>query len=253
MWAHYARDSKGICLAFDEDTLVESFPAAFIGDVSYSDQPAQVASSMIKYAFATGKRRHTVRLIAAVNRAVYFTKRSEWRYEGERRMVVDDEAVIDCNGSLFGRVRNETLRYIILGQNIEKSLGDFCNEHAVTTGIPLLSSCVGKRVYEPFFSQGDRCFRWNGSAFDQRAGRCRKCGDPNPVSPASLCKWCKIGEDVQENARARSMLSATLHYGIDHGIPMGFEGLEPRGNAVDRAVPGRNARNPDPLSQERDL
>jgi hypothetical protein len=86
MWAHYSRDGSGICLAFDEDELVEQFPLAYVGNITYSDGPARISSKIIDYAYQTGKRRHTLALLRIGHRAAYYIKRTDWQYEAERRI-----------------------------------------------------------------------------------------------------------------------------------------------------------------------
>jgi len=54
MWAHYAGNGTGICLGFDEDALVDEFPVAYVGDLSYSNGPATVESDFVKWALAQG-------------------------------------------------------------------------------------------------------------------------------------------------------------------------------------------------------
>jgi hypothetical protein len=58
MWSHYGRDCTGICLGFDEDELADTFPIAYIDNVSYADGPAQISSHLVQHAFATGKPAH---------------------------------------------------------------------------------------------------------------------------------------------------------------------------------------------------
>src|ERR1700733_13230580 len=112
MWAHYARETTGICLAFDEDALVNQLPVAWVSDIEYADGPATIEAEIINYAYVTGKRRHTFRLLAIAHRAAYFRKRIDWQYEAERRIVVPPDAVEDHNGVLLGKVKPEALRYI---------------------------------------------------------------------------------------------------------------------------------------------
>ncbi|HEY4047026.1 MAG TPA: DUF2971 domain-containing protein [Acidobacteriaceae bacterium] len=59
MWAHYGRDGAGICLALDEDALIDQLPVAFVSDIEYTDGPATIDSGYIRQAYITGKRRHT--------------------------------------------------------------------------------------------------------------------------------------------------------------------------------------------------
>lgn len=242
MWAHYAREGKGVCLGFDEDVLVESFPIAYIDDVSYSEEPAQIKSSLVNYAFVTGKRRHTMRMIEIALRAIYFMKRIDWQYENERRLIVDETAVQLSNQHYVARVSVATLRYIILGQNIDNSLRRFCEASALATRVQVLQFCVGKRGYEPLFLQQDEYFHWNGTNFDAISNICPQCGDAIDVLPVKgICRWCGISEESRWAAVAHNMFSATLHYGIDKGIPIHFDGLPPRGYLVKRATESLNS------------
>ena len=102
MWAHYAREGAGVCLAFDEDVLIDQLPVAWVGDIEYSDGPATIDSGIINFAYMTGKRRHTIHLLAIAHRAAYFKKRIDWQYEAERRIVVLPDALEDRDGVLLG-------------------------------------------------------------------------------------------------------------------------------------------------------
>jgi hypothetical protein len=46
------------------------------------------------------------------------------------------------------------------------------------------------------------------------------------------CEWCDISPDLRVSAPRRSLLTLTLAYGIDEGIPLAFDGLSPRGRAL---------------------
>jgi hypothetical protein len=233
MWAHYAKDGAGICLAFDEDELVDQFPLAYVGDISYSDGSAKVSSDLIKYAFETGKRRHTFGLLRIGHRAAYFMKRSDWKYEAERRVVVTPDAVENRKGVLLGKVNPKTLRYIILGPNADLDVRKLCQERARDWGIPLTELRIGSRTFEPFFTGPDVSARtWSGVDFVKGAQVCRECGEPTDLLESGKCQWCDIAEEVRESATQRSLLTLSLSLGIDKGIPFEFDGMKPKGYLV---------------------
>ena len=229
MWAHYARDQSGACLAFDEDTLANMYPVAYVDDVIYSRHPAQIDSDLINYAFATGKRRHTLALLSAANRLAYFTKRTEWQYEGERRLVVSLDDVQEEGSHLISRVPGRVLRAIIIGRNSDKTVRQRCNEWGLKMGVPVMDFRISQRTYEPFFLQDAQPLSWRGTEFVALENVCSECGDPCVVGQPR-CRWCGISDKARAEAPKRSMLTATLHYGIDDGIEVDFRGLQPKGH-----------------------
>lgn len=230
MWAHYAKEASGVCLAFDEDALADSFEAVFIDDVVYSDAPATIDSCFVRYAFATGKRRHTFRLLAIANRSAYFVKRSDWQYEAERRLVVTPDAVTDREGHLIADVSLNALRFIILGPKTPADLRDLVGLRSEGRDISVLEMKAGRKTYEPFFLGAQSTFRWTGGEFAPADAACTTCGEPaRLLQENDQCEWCGISDEIQRSAPLRSQLVSTLHFGIDHGIPLEFDGLRPRG------------------------
>jgi len=229
MWAHYCREGKGICLAFDEDPLANSFPTCYVGNVIYSEEPAQIDSYLLSYARHTGKLRHMTRLIAAANRAAYFIKRLDWQYESERRLIVDPSDVQDADGRLIATVRSASLRHIILGPNIERALDLSCEGYARASGVPMMKLRVGRRSYEPFFSQEHQYLSWTGTTFDPIHGVCPHCG-PDAQLEADVCRWCGLSDEFRGSVASGNMLSVLLELGLKDGVPMPFAGLSPKGH-----------------------
>jgi hypothetical protein len=50
---------------------------------------------------------------------------------------------------------------------------------------------------------------------------------------AEVCQWCSITDEARESAPKRSLLTLSLAYGIDKGLPFVFDGMEPRGHSAD--------------------
>jgi hypothetical protein len=233
MWAHYGREGAGICLAFDEDALVSQMSVAWISDIEYTDGPALIDTGLINHAYMTGKRRHTIWLLAAAHRAAYFRKRIDWQYEAERRMVVPPDAVEDHDGILLKKFTPDALRYIILGPNTPPVIRELSKQRAYDWHVPLLELTIGKRTFTPFFLDGAQTAVWSGTNFVPAQGVCRSCNEPVPnVSSTTVCEWCSISEEARQTGPRRSMLTATLAYGIDKGLPLIFADIEPRGSSI---------------------
>ncbi len=249
MWAHYGREGAGICLGFDEEVLVNQFPIAYVGDIEYADGPATVPSGLVEYAYTTAKRRHTLRLIEIAHRAAYFIKRTDWKYEAERRVVVTPDAVEDRKGVLLGRVSPKALRYIILGPKAEPAIKELCQARAQEWGTSLIELRIGSRTFAPFFIGPDMpAATRSGADFESVANVCGECREPAEILESGKCQWCKITEETKESAGRRSGLTLSLSLGIDKGIPLAFDGMEPRGRLVTesrRQKPGveRQAEN----------
>jgi hypothetical protein len=233
MWAHYGREGAGICLAFDEDALVDQFPIAYVGDITYSDGPAKVSSGIVEHAFTTGKGRHTLRLLEIGHRAAYFMKRSDWQYEAERRVVVTPDALEDRTGVLLGKVSPEALRYIILEPKADPAVKKLCQERSREWGVPLIELRIGSRTFAPFFTGADMpAGTWSGADFEKVADVCGECGEPANLSESGKCQWCDIAKEAKDSAPRRSALTMYLSLGIRKGIPLVFDGMEPRGHLV---------------------
>src|SRR6478736_425775 len=201
MWAHYGKEGTGICLGFDEDILVDQFPVAYVGDITYADRPATLPSQLVEFAYTTGKRRHSFRLIEIAHRAAYFTKRSDWEYEAERRVVVTPDAVEDRNGILLGRISPNALRYIILGSKVSTAIKELCQVRAQEWGVSVIQMRVGSRTFTPFFTGATMpAGVWSGAGFENPAAVCGECGEPADLLESGKCQWCDISEEVKRVA-----------------------------------------------------
>lgn len=236
MWAHYGKESTGICLGLDEDALVNELPVAYVGDIEYADGPATINSRILEYAYTTGKRRHSLALIAVAHRAAYFRKRTDWQYEAERRIVVPPNAVEDHNGVLLGRFSPAALRYVILGPSAEPSVKELCKTRAEQWRVPIIQLRIGARTFKPFFTDSDlHASTWSGENFQRVASVCGGCFEPADLSESGMCQWCSITEETQNSAAGRSLLAISLSVGVDKGLPFEFEGMEPRGRLVSQS------------------
>jgi hypothetical protein len=123
MWSHYADGLRGFCIVFDENIVVNTEPKGYITDVAYLEKPALVDSFVYAVAedqqdyhlMAIHETRAAIRrqggsgeggIIAEYQEAAdaalkhmhemwqhgFAAKPVEWRYEKERRLLVDTES-----------------------------------------------------------------------------------------------------------------------------------------------------------------
>lgn len=58
MWAHYAQNTEGFAIEFDETALAQSFPESGFGDVDYRDTADDNLTNLLYRAFEIGKPRY---------------------------------------------------------------------------------------------------------------------------------------------------------------------------------------------------
>jgi len=234
MWAHYGKQATGVCLGVCEDRLVNEFDVAFVGDVEYSDQPGCVGAYGIRYAVQTRKMRHTLKVLGEASRAAYFSKRSDWQYEEERRVVVPVESVEDAAGVLVASVPCDCITAVITGPHTPEEVCHMCEKWTSEAGVDLLKMHYSKRVFEPYFTSATETFQWVEGKFETVPRTCDSCGEPVGKEAEELCEWCQVTDADRADAGSGNQLVACLKLCVIPGIPLAFEGLSPRGRRVSR-------------------
>ena len=110
MWAHYAEDSKGVCVVIDKETFIEKNKDVFntyfnqFEDVEYgiSNTPND---EVINYEADTPKK-----FIENNWKALFFMKHKDWENEDEHRLFI-----MDYNGKLS---IDGCVKYIVLGRKL---------------------------------------------------------------------------------------------------------------------------------------
>ena len=144
------------------------------------------------------------------HRAAYLMKRSDWRYESERRVVVTPDAVEDHEGILLGKIDLKTIRYMILGPRAGAPVRDLCAERARDWGPSVLDFRIGAKTYTPFFTGADTPVAvWSGVAFEKVAEVCGRCAEPAKVGESGFCQWCNISEWASDSGPRRSALTVS--------------------------------------------
>ena len=108
-----------------------------------------------------------------------------------------------------------------------------CQEHARGWGTPLIELRIGSRTFAPFFTGPYMpAGTWSGADFEKLAEVCLECGEPANLSESGKCQWCDIAKELKESAPRRSVLTMYVSLGVQSGIPLAFDGMEPRGRLV---------------------
>lgn len=153
MWSHYADGLRGFCIVFDQDLVVRSEPKGYITDVAYLDTPPLVDSFV--YAVAEDQEDYSMRAIEETKTAIRYqgkkeekpwlrvyreaadialkqmhnmwqhafaAKPIEWRYEKERRLLVNTET--EDRKAMLRPYPKKAVREIIVGERMPLAYRD---------------------------------------------------------------------------------------------------------------------------------
>lgn len=147
MWSHYGDGLRGFCVKFDEDALIGGRTDCYVLDVAYRDVPPAVDSLVygvawdqdwysqvaieeteraVRYQGRSERQgeiamyeesgAEAIRLMREIWQHVFATKPAEWKYERERRLLVQTAAT-DIAPVLRKYDRN-AVREIIVGERM---------------------------------------------------------------------------------------------------------------------------------------
>jgi hypothetical protein len=147
MWSHYADGLRGFCIVFDEHLLMKVEPKGYITDVAYLETPPLVDSFV--YAIASDQEDYNMMAIRETRTAIRYQGRKdekpwlkvyredaaaalkqmhemwqhafaakpvEWRYEKERRLLVDADT--DDRQPILRPYPKKAVREIIVGERM---------------------------------------------------------------------------------------------------------------------------------------
>lgn len=147
MWSHYADGLRGFCISFDEELIEEAEPDGYLVDVTYLRSPPNVDS----FVFAIAKDQEwyhgmaieetetqikhvgkeelkkwipiyekagdeALQQMLGIWQSVFATKPSEWKYEQERRLLVQTDR--DDAQPILRRYSRKAVKEIILGERM---------------------------------------------------------------------------------------------------------------------------------------
>lgn len=150
MWSHYADGLRGFCIVFDEQILMKVEPRGYITDVAYLEKPPLVDSFV--YAIVADQEDYNMRAIEETQAEIRYygrkkekpwlavyrgeaaaalkhmhemwqhafaAKPSEWRYEKERRLIVDADT--ENQKPVFRPYPKKAVREIIVGERMPEA------------------------------------------------------------------------------------------------------------------------------------
>lgn len=151
MWAHYGDQSKGFVLEIDENILKKYVTEAVIGNVKYKKDAEPIESSYVGFALARGKFRHALWLQQSVINSAYFFKNSCWRYEQERRLVVNKTNADYLDTNMILSFPQECVTAIISGPFASAADVDVCLKILNRINSKYFMMKIGKSTSTPFF------------------------------------------------------------------------------------------------------
>jgi len=204
MWAHYAQNSKGFVIEFDEKKLSAIFPESNFGDVDYRDAPHDGLTDMLYRASEIGKPRYVYLLQNWVFNSAYYTKTTCWSYEQERRMVVGEKEVREASQLLLLDVPKECVKALISGPQTDAETISRLRDKADELGCNYFQLKIGRSYSSPFLINADGAsFIFDGTEIVPSAQYCASCREPL-LRSSNFCSWCQIDESHMRAAAQRN-------------------------------------------------
>lgn len=115
MWAHYAEDSKGVCLVLDEKSLIENNKALLV-DIFYKVEDVIYSQNCTPDNVITESDYSDMSDFLQKNyKELFFKKHVDWSYEKETRLLIDrPEIFLNIKGAI---------KYVILGGRMKNDDG----------------------------------------------------------------------------------------------------------------------------------
>jgi len=207
MWAHYAYNSQGFVLEIDEDLLKTHIVDAQISDITYKDEADPEMLYMIQRARVTMKPRHTIWLWQAMMNTAYFTKQTCWNYEEERRVVVEDENVIDEDGNMILYIPVDCISAIISGTRSTEENRIKGKELTDTLSCNYYDMKIGRSSTVPYLLDEDNyAYIYDDGIISLQDMSCAECFEPLQIDDEETCAWCRINsEDIQNASESNPM------------------------------------------------
>jgi len=214
MWAHYAQNTEGFAIEFDEAALAQSFPESGFGDVDYRDAADDNLTHLLHRAFQIGKPRYLYMLQKGVFSAAYYTKATCWSYELERRMISRLSETRSDSDLILIDVPKECVTALICGARASPKTAQALREKASQLGCKYYELRIGKTSPVAYLvDSAGNAFTFTGTEIEPSAQYCASCKEPLKVE-AEQCSWCQIDESHEYEAAQRNIFRALDHAGL---------------------------------------
>ncbi|MDR6178359.1 hypothetical protein QE393_001619 [Pseudomonas sp. SORGH_AS 211] len=240
MWAHYASNSTGFALEFDEAALEKWIeentqePSCSFDDIHYYDTPNESLLRYLQRAYTTCKFRHIAMLREVVGGTAYFSKQLCWSYEQERRMLINESAIRKISDSLYLlSVPAETITAVIAGTSMLDEDQRKLETFAQLNNCKFYRKKIGKSSTNPFLvDESGKTYVFDESKITSVENQCRLCKEPTEAK-ANSCPWCQITEAHEKNAAGRNSLRALQHAGMLRDYLDGFGDIQKNSRSRD--------------------
>lgn len=206
MWAHYGYNHCGIVVEFDETEFLKYYPKARFNNVDYQDEPNSSLEDMLHRAFYIGKPRYHFFLQQGVFSTAYFTKQLCWNYEQERRLVVNQEDIVEVGDIQLLKFPTSCISALIVGSKATDETKIFAASAAKNIAASYYEMKIGKSSTIPFFidAQEEVCV-FSEEGIGKANKVCQLCKEPM-VKDDETCAWCSINDDHIQDAAERNPL-----------------------------------------------
>jgi hypothetical protein len=221
MWAHYAHTGKGFVIEIDENLLNSYLQDSIIKDVNYSDIPNPDIITDLNHAFMTHKPRHSHFLRQLVCFTAYFTKKTCWSYEQEKRLMFQDNDIETINfddENMLLYIPVNCVTAIICGYNANQEYTKEALEISKKLNCNFYKIQLGKNSSEPFFkNEFEDIHVFRKGQIENTIYSCNECGEPIKDKLENKYKWCKITEeDAYSAALTNPLRIIKENLGIDY-------------------------------------
>lgn len=213
MWAHYAANQSGFVLGFDVERLKECFPECSIRDVTYLEKPSGELHELLARAAMIAKPRYASWLQDAVLSTAYFSKYTEWAYEQETRMVVEDDLVETVEGNAILFLPVDCISSVMMGRNFPVEMEKHVLGKAALSGFKPFHIKIGKSYPVPYMVDEDgRTHIFLDRDVKLADYVCDSCSEPI-TEGGEMCPWCRISEGERIDAAMRNPFRILDHHG----------------------------------------
>lgn len=228
MWAHYAKNSTGFAVEFDEEMLSNHFSESNFDNVDYRDTANEALTEMLYRASGIGKPRHVYLLQRWVIRAAYYTKTKCWDYEQERRMVTGKNEVRAVGDLLLLDVPKDCIKTIIIGPQAKAETVEKLKEKAKKLECDYFQLTIGKSSALPFLIDLDgKPHIFKDNQILPSVNHCNSCQEPI-ISLRKLCAWCQIDESHANLAAQRNPFRLYQSMGMLESYIEGMDNISRR-------------------------
>lgn len=220
MWAHYAGNSSGFVIEINEEKLKKHIEETGFGentgieDVDYKDSPDEGIEPTLARAFHICKPRYIYFLQAYIRHAAYLTKQCYWEYEQERRVIIDEQALIKPEDWLMLLpVPISCITAIIVGHKAKADLKEKIKALSKKAKCRYFEMVIGKTTTNPFLlSINNKSHRFKNGRIEPVNFQCKKCNEPIDEQKKT-CGWCSISERDVDNAARKNAFRALNRMG----------------------------------------